>query len=404
MKTSLATTNALALVLALTATNVASAEEVTAWRLFVSDHAEPKVTVVDAVDGTTLETLPIKAPASLYRSDSGRTVFAVQGSAGTVTALSSGIAFEDHGDHGDIDIEAAKLLGVEITGEKPSHFVEHDGQFAAFFDGEGIARIFSERDVLKGPADVREVKSSAPHHGVVIPFGNYDIVSEPNPDDSSKPPAGVRILDHDGKQIGDGVECVGLHGEAASGNLVALGGCADGILIARSGSDAPVVEPLSFTEGLPDGRVSTLIGGRGLQYFLGNYGTDRIVLIDPTAHSAAFRLIDLPTRRVHFAVDPIRAKFAYVFTEDGQLHQVDVVRGAITNSIKLTEPYSMDGHWSDPRPRVAVAGHRIIVTDPLKSALHFVDAESFQKAGELAVEGKPSNIVSVGGSGETHED
>ena len=107
---------------------------------------------------------------------------------------------------------------------------------------------------------------------------------------------------------------------------------------------------------------------------------------------------------MHFAVDPIRAKFAYVFTEDGQLHQIDVVRGAITNSIKLTEPYSMDGHWSDPRPRVAVAGHRIIVTDPLKSALHLVDAESFQKAGELAVEGKPFNIVSVGGSGETHED
>jgi zinc transport system substrate-binding protein len=43
------------------------------------------------------------------------------------------------------------------------------------------------------------------------------------------------------------------------------------------------------------------------------------VLIDPTAKDDAFRLIDLPMRRVHFAVDSVRPKFAYVFTEDGKL-------------------------------------------------------------------------------------
>ena len=63
----------------------------------------------------------------------------------------------------------------------------------------------------------------------------------------------------------------------------------------------------------------------------------------------------------------------------------------------------MDGDWNDPRPRIAVAGDRIVVTDPLNSKLHLVDAASFDKAGEIAVEGKPYNIVSVGGSGETHE-
>ncbi|TIQ74591.1 MAG: hypothetical protein E5X64_39240, partial [Mesorhizobium sp.] len=77
----LASATAVALILCASAGTV-FAEEVTAWRLFVSDREEPKVTVIDAVKGATLDTLPIKAPASLYRSESGRTVFAVQGDAG----------------------------------------------------------------------------------------------------------------------------------------------------------------------------------------------------------------------------------------------------------------------------------------------------------------------------------
>lgn len=383
-------------------TSVALSEEKEAWRLFVSDHAAPTVTAVDSIGGSIIETFPVKGPATLYRSASGRTVFAVQGSANAVTAISSGIAFDDHGGHGDIAIEQPALTGAEVAGDAPSHFVEHDGQFAAFFDGEGIARVFSEGDALKGKLAPREVKADAPHHGVVIPFHDQDIVSAPNSEDASKPPVGVKVVDAGGKQVGETIECVGLHGEATSGNLVALGGCANGILIVSPGDDAPAIKPLAFAAGMPEGRVSTLLGGKGLQYFLGSYGPDKIALIDPT-EAESFRLIDLPMRRVHFAVDPIRPRFAYVFTEDGQLHQIDVVKGAITASLALTAPYSMDGHWSDPRPRIAVAGERIVVTDPLQGKLHLVDAASFAKAGEIAVNGKPFNIVAVGGSGELHD-
>nr|UKE83532.1 hypothetical protein KXZ65_21030 [Pectobacterium sp. PL152] len=67
-----------------------------------------------------------------------------------------------------------------------------------------------------------------------------------------------------------------------------------------------------------------------MQFFIGNYGPDRIVLIDPT-EAQSFRLVQLPTRRVHFAVDPVRPKYAYVFTEDGKLNQVDVLKGRLPN-------------------------------------------------------------------------
>jgi len=392
-----------ALALALPLQPAASlAADLSAWRLFVADRAEPKVTVVDALAGTILDTFTLREPASLVRSESGRTVFAVQGDAGVVTAIASGISFEDHGDHGDIDVEAPKLTGTELSGRKPSHLVEHDGAFAAFFDGEGVARIISEKAVLEGSSDVSEVSTAAPQHGVAVAYGAHVLLSEPNAEKPDALPVGIRTVDAKGAQVGDVAACPDLHGEASSGNLLVFA-CATGLLVVAHGDDAPQIRHMPYADALPDGKSTTLLGGRGLQYFLGNYGPDKVVLIDPTADKDAFRLVDLPMRRVHFAVDPVRPRFAYVFTEDGQLHQLDVVAGRIANSLSLTEPYSMDGHWNDPRPRIAVAGDHVVVTDPLQGKLHLVDAASFARTGEIAVPGKPYNIVSVGGSGRTHE-
>ncbi|MDT3382308.1 zinc metallochaperone AztD [Labrys neptuniae] len=383
--------------------NVALAEEddVTAWRLFVSDHAAPVVHVIDALNGGMLARFSIKGPASLYRSESGRTVFAVQGSAGTVSAISTGIAFHDHGDHGDIDIDDPKLLGLGMTGSKPGHFVEHQGLVAQWFDGEDRTRLFTEQDVLDDKANPRSVDVVAPHHGVAVPYDNGAVITIPDPQDASKRPIGARIVGFDGKPVGPDIPCPGLHGSAGSGSLYALA-CDTGLLLIGQGTGVPVIRHLPYAASLPKGSSSTLIGGRGLQYFIGNYGADRILIVDPS-EAGGFRLVQLPTRRVQFAVDPIRAKFAYVVTEDGQLHQVDVLKGEIVKSLKLTQPYSMDGHWSDPRPRVAVAGDRIVVTDPLASTLHLVNAADFTAAGEIKVDGRPFNVVAVGGSGKVHD-
>lgn len=398
----------LSLSLALLATSLAGSAfahgETSAWRLFVADHSEPLVHVIDAVEGDLLESFDIHAAASLYRSNSGETVYAVQGSADVITALATGIAFHDHGDHADIEVEAPHLTGTEIEGRYPVHFVEHHGHWAAFFDNEGVARVFRERDALMGSVELREVDAGAPHHGVVVPYGDYDLVSEPHPEDPTNLPIGIRVQDRDGTQVGELAECPDLHGEATTGDLMAFA-CDTGLLIVRSESGAPSIEHLPYADSLLEGKSTTLVGGRGLQYFLGNVsgndGQSAVVLIDPS-EAEAFRLVELPTRRVHFAVDPIRARYAYVFTEDGQLHQLDVLGGEITQSLRLTDPYSMDGHWRAPRPRVTVAGDNIIVTDPLEGTLHLVDATSFEKAGEIEVPGTPFSIVAVGGAGVVH--
>lgn len=390
---------AAALTLAL-ATSHASAEEKTAWRLFVADHGAPVVRAIDALSGNEIDSFTLQGAARLYATSSSRTIFAVQGDKDVVSAISSGIAFGDHGDHGDITVEPPRLLSTEISGRKPVHFVEHKGDIAIFFDDEGLARIFDETTAQEEKPVIREVATPSPHHGIAATLGDHVLMTVPHPE---KPvdelPIGIRVVDATGTQAGGTYQCPDLHGEAVSGNLLAIA-CAEGLLVVRSEKDGPEIKQLPYRD-LPPGKSTTLVGGRGLQYFLGNYGPDGVVLIDPDG-STPFRLIELPTRRVHFAVDPIRAKFAYVFTEDGKLHRIDVVSGALDGSIALTGPYSMDGYWNDPRPRIAVAGDRIVVTDPLKGTLHLIDAATFTKTDEIAVEGKPFNIVAVGGSGEAH--
>lgn len=387
------------LLMATALTAPALADDVSAWRLFVADHAEGKVTALDALSGDTLGSFALKGPASLYSIQSGEAVFAVQGSANQVAAIRSGIALEDHGDHGDIELSEPTLVEAVIAGEKPAHFVEHGGKVALFFDGSGKVDLFSPQQwVDEDTVTASQLDSGTPHHGLAVPWGEFTLVSTANAEDEKKPRIGLNVLDAEGNRVGETHACPDLHGEASSGNLLIVG-CGDGVLIV-SGSGEPQVSKLDYA-GLPEGKTTTLIGGQGMQYFLGNYGPDKVVIIDP-AEAAPYRLVELPTRRVHFVADSVRPRFAYIFTEDGFLRQLDVVKGELVQSIKVTEPYSMDGEWSLPRPRIAVAGDRVAVTDPLKGLVHLVDVETFALAGEIAVAGAPYNIVALGGSGSQH--
>ncbi|MCS6758538.1 MAG: hypothetical protein MO852_05435 [Candidatus Devosia euplotis] len=186
----------------------------------------------------------------LYRSESGETVYAIQGDADLITAIRTGIVFSDHGNHADIDVEDPALAGAEITGDYPVHFVEHDGHWTAFFDNEGLARVFDEHEALEGHVDFREVKSAAPHHGVVVPYGDFDLVSESHPEDPSNLPIGIKTLDRDGNAVGDVAECPDLHGEAASGNQLAFA-CATGLLVVTLGQGgAPDFEFVAYSETL----------------------------------------------------------------------------------------------------------------------------------------------------------
>ena len=376
------------------------------WRLFVADHTKPVVRAIDLESGKELGKFDLKGYAALAASNSGETVFAVQTEDDVVNVIKTGIKLEDHGDHRDLEISDTALLKEKFEGKRPVHAVMHGDNVVLFFDREGKAHELSEQDILKGNPQAKIIDATAPHHGVVVPFGNQYLASVPNLEAETKPDAlpprlGLRILDADGKQSGDVATCTALHGEAFSASLAAFG-CKEGVLIAGPNKDKQAeLQMLSYGADLPKGKVSTLIGSKAMQFFLGNYGEDKIALIDPESDTP-YRLVDLPTRRVDFALDPARLKNAYVLTEDGQLHLINILDGTIMRSAKVTEPYSKDGHWRDPRPRLAVAGDHIAITDPRHSLVRLIDIESFKEDRTIAVADQPFSIVAVGGSGAVH--
>jgi hypothetical protein len=125
-------------------------------------------------------------------------------------------------------------------------------------------------------------------------MGAYFLVSAPDLATPTEPGAlpprlGLDVLDRDGRRVGETATCTGLHGEAGSGGIVAFG-CVEGVLVARpDGGKAPRVEMLAYGEAMPEGRVGTLVGGKAMQFFLGDYGADKLVLIDPSS-DAPFRV------------------------------------------------------------------------------------------------------------------
>jgi hypothetical protein len=377
-----------------------------AWRLFIADHTQPVVRAIDFENGKELGRYAIKGYAALTASASGQTVFATQSDADIVHAIKTGIEFSDHGEHRDLEVSDPALLPVTFEGPRPVHVVPHDDEAIIFYDRGGKAEIVEEGALLEGKAEIRPVDATAPHHGVAVTMGKHVLVSVPDTKAETKPDAlppriGLRVVDADGKQVGPLAKCTDLHGEATSARLVAFG-CKEGVLVARPGeAEGPKLQMLSYPDSLPKGYVSTLLGGKSMQFFLGNYGEDKLVLIDADGEEP-YRLIELPTRRVDFVLDPANIRNAYILTEDGDLHVLDVIKGEIARKAKVTEPYSKDGHWRDPRPRLALADGKIAITDPRHSLVRVVDAQTLKEERTIPVEGQPFAIVAVGGSGATH--
>jgi zinc transport system substrate-binding protein len=161
----------------------AAADSKEAWRLFVADRDQAKVTVIDAIQGELLETFTMKSPASLYRSNSGRTVFAVQGDGCAVTAIAQHRNFRRRPwrswRHRHRGAEADR--NVDIAGEKPSHFVDHDGDIRGFFRRGRCRRGSSpRRRFWKANRKSAELKTGAPQHGVAVAYGSHVLLSEPN--------------------------------------------------------------------------------------------------------------------------------------------------------------------------------------------------------------------------------
>lgn len=380
-------------------------EDVEAWRLFVADQATGRITALDLAHPEKRWNFDVTGPAKLYPSQSGRAVIAVQSDNDEVAFLSSGIALKSHGDHADMDITDPARIDAVLTGPRPFHVVTHGGFTAINFDKGGYAALLQEDDILQGRVDGSRFRQSRAHHGFVAGMKDYIISSVASPDAPVKegdpaPRIGVQAFRKDASAIGTLQPCTDLHGEAFSGEYL-LTGCKEGVVAIRDRKGQAEFTMLPYPTDLPTGNTGTLLGSQTMQVFLGNYGAQALMVIDPT-EAPYFHYIELPFRRVDFVLDAVKPQFGYVLTEDGVLHQIDLLNAQIVRSVQVTKAYSMEGHWRDPRPRLVMAGDHIVLTDPKQASLLVLDSATLTEKNRIPVDGLPYNIVAIGGSGVQH--
>jgi len=389
---------------AFAASGVARADdEKTVWRLFVADQATPTVTAIDL--GTDARwTFELTGPSRLYPTPSGEAVIAVQSDHDAVHVLKSGVKVSAHDGHADIDVTAPSRIDGVIEGPRPFHLVAHDDVVAINFDRGGYVTLLDGHDVLDGDFDGAKFEQNRAHHGFAVPMGGAMVSSvasdEPTEDDALPKRVGIRAYGKDGSPLGEMAVCTDLHGEAFSGHTL-VAGCKEGVVAAREAEGGVEFTMLPYPEDFPEGHTGTLLGARSIEMFLGNYGRDSVVIIDPS-EAPYFTRVELPFRRVDFVLDPARPQHAFILTEDGTLHRLNMLSAEIEASATVTEPYSMDGHWRDPRPRLAMAGESVVLTDPRASLVRVVDAASLTETGTVPVDGLPYNIAVIGGGGLTH--
>ncbi|MBZ4691244.1 MAG: ZinT/AdcA family metal-binding protein [Cereibacter sp.] len=387
----------------LVATPLLADDDKTVWRVFVADHAAPRITALDLSSPETHWTFETTGPSKLYATAGGEGIVAVQSDHDSVAFLNSGVRLESHGDHSDIAVQPPAVTG-QIEGPRPFHVVSHDGIMAINFDKGGYATLLPQAAAVDGQLEGKAFRQSRAHHGFVAPMGNKmlsTVASEaPVEGDAAPPRIGLQAFDPAGTPVGEVATCTAIHGEAFSGAYLAAG-CEEGILTVQETADGPRFAMLPYPTEFPEGTTGTLLGSTAMQVFLGNHGADGVVVVDPVGEPH-MRRVALPFRRVDFALDPQHPQRGWVLTEDGSLHSLNLLDARIEASATLTAPYSMDGHWSDPRPRLALAGSDVLVTDPREGVLRVVDRETLAETAQIPLEGAPYNVVVVGGAGLAH--
>lgn len=379
--------------------------EIGVRRVFVGDHAQGLITVFDLADPDHRWSFETQGQAKLYPVAGGAAIAAVQSDLDVTQFVMSGVRLRDHGDHADVEVGDPSAFAQKLSGPRPFHLVDHGGEVAINYDLGGYAEILDGAALAEGRIEPKRFPQNRAHHGFVAPLGGdwlSTVASEEPVEGGGAPPRlGLRAFDLSGAPRGALATCTAIHGEAFSGAYLAAG-CKEGVLTAKNGPKGVEYEMLAYPVGLPQGvTTGTLLGSPAMQVFLGNHGPDGLVVIDP-AEEPHYQRIALPFRRVDFALDPVRARNGYALTEDGSLHRVDLLAARITASAKATEPYSMEGHWNDPRPRIAMAGDEILVTDPRAGLVRRISAETLQEVGTVAVGGLPYHLTVVTASGLVH--
>jgi len=399
-------------------------------RLLVADGLTNWLKVIELASGAVLDSFQVTGNApNVYTTEDGRFGFVVQGGiTGKVNVIYSGLYVDPHGDHVHLEKVAPQKLAWEVTGVKPVHFVSHHGETALFFDGErdttlvpgqavSSVKYIRESTFLTPSPVIKTQNLAGPQHGVALRGpGNRYIVTVPDSrfaafTSSGSTPFGVKVYDTNFVALQDFSDttqfarsCRGLHGEAATGNMVMFGcsGAADSgalLLTWVPGMNQYASKKIKFPRDGQNRGTGTVKAHDERDFFIGNLGNFHLARFRPAADSlVASDIVALSAQNAGFEFEREHGERAVVLTRDGKLHIYNVTAGwNLVASVTLWDNAANDRFATGKTtPALAVGPGRAFVSDPHEQKVYEVDLVAATLARTLTLPGRPKSLTVFG--------
>jgi hypothetical protein len=360
----------------------------------VADAKTPTIRIWDVEEREEVAVLSTHSPASLREALSDMEIAVVQGKSGQVQMLHLGLKREDHGDHQHWVTGKPVLSAAVSSGQKPSHANPGDGKLAIFYDGEGLARVYNPA----APNDSTAIKANAPHHGLAVPLPRQRFLVTVAAPEGSLPDA-TQLVDAGGTMLQRSPPCLQQHGDASFGAMH-LFGCANGLLVwndaAQQGHGAFTL--LAYPSGSGTRMVRTLLRARGEASFVGNFGADGLLFIRLQPHNAdpQFATVTLPAKLLHFAWDSQHPHTTFALLETGVVVALNSTTQQVRMQTQAIAPWKDDATDADkrlPKPQLAVAEGRIVISDARTGVVHVLRTLDLKETDQLKVGGQLSGLL-----------
>lgn len=356
---------------------------------------DDSVSLYETDDFIAIDNFSVTAP-QLSAGPNERLAFLANREENSVKVLDLGVWYEDHGDHLHFYTQPPELLPYEITGEKPTHIVNHKEQSAIFFDGTGEVQVFSAAALLATELPEAELLiPDSPHHGVALPLSNGGVIRTLANDEEGLPDT-LGLFTEDGDKTILTPHLKGIHGEAV--------GSANGHEIMAFGSEEHVglfsEEEESLTLlALPDteARVGRLVGDSNSPYLLSNYSSRETPALSNNAliiNLAEEQLtkVDLGTPYLSGFIHD-GSQQGYVLGLDGNIYVIDLVKEVVSQKINVLQPFEAPSGHGGTQPSLGLSNQGLLVTDPQAKSLLLVDLSSEELTTVATFSQKPTHLL-----------
>ena len=382
---------------------VAGAEEVAEAPLhLVAIDTAGSASMLDLLDGTVTPLDPV-APPSAVATD-GRYVFAASDTG--VEIIDSGVWTWDHVDHFHFYRAEARAVGA-VTGDGTATVspgpLSTAGTTGLFFPGSGNAMLLDNAALARGEIEESLRVDAAAPNGLIVPLGDGGVLASAG---SGSRADELRVVDADGAEVAGrlgadagadaNADAVAVACEHPAGTITTrvgvVVGCADGAVLAESGSDGGVsLERIAYPESAA-APATTFAARKGRPTVAGIGADAGVWLLDTRARE--WRWIPSEVPFVAAAAVDDEADHVVTVGADGV---VRVLAGETGEVVAATEPLLAGAPTTPAAVSLTVDANRAYVNDPAEGVVYEIDfADGARVARVLDVGVRPDFLVEVG--------